>query len=79
MFRIHLIRLNLTQMIQNVKRRLTLYSKLSKKRNAYRDMKSQTVIPKKKQFDCSKYNKRKGQSCDLNNLCKYPNCSFKKS
>ena len=26
-------------------------------------------------FDCSKYNKREGQSCDLNNLCKYPNCS----
>jgi hypothetical protein len=26
-------------------------------------------------FDCSKYNKREGQSCDLNNNCKYPNCT----
>lgn len=26
-------------------------------------------------FDCSKYNKREGQSCNLNNLCRYPNCS----
>lgn len=26
-------------------------------------------------LDCSKYNKREGQSCDLNNLCRYPNCS----
>jgi hypothetical protein len=25
-------------------------------------------------LDCSKYNKREGQSCDLNNLCRYPNC-----
>lgn len=25
-------------------------------------------------FDCSKYNKREGQGCDLNNLCRYPNC-----
>lgn len=27
-------------------------------------------------FDCSKYNKREGQSCDLNNNCKYPNCAM---
>lgn len=26
-------------------------------------------------FDCSKYNKREGQSCDLNNNCRYPHCS----
>jgi hypothetical protein len=26
-------------------------------------------------FDCSKYNKREGQSCDLNNNCRYPNCA----
>ena len=25
-------------------------------------------------FDCSKYNKREGQGCDLNNNCIYPNC-----
>jgi hypothetical protein len=26
-------------------------------------------------FDCSKYNKREGQGCDLNNNCRYPNCA----
>jgi hypothetical protein len=25
-------------------------------------------------FDCSRYNKRPGQSCDLNDKCVYPNC-----
>ncbi len=30
----------------------------------------------RKDFDCKKYNKRVGQGCDLNNNCRYPNCTM---
>ena len=47
-----------------------IYSTMEK----YAELRLSNVVGRSEQLHSCKYVKRKGESCTLNNNCKYPNC-----